>query len=357
MDTLNFLGVPMKKILLMTLIISITINTIACTPKEKKYTGSFLLLFNTFTEVMGYAKNEQDFKEFSQLIYDNLDVYHKLYDKYNNYDNINNIKTINDNAGIKPVKVDKKIIDLLIFSKEMYQLTDGTVNIAMGSVLEIWHNYREEGIDNPLNSELPPLNLLNAANLHTDINNVIIDEVNSTVFLNDEKMALDVGAIAKGYATEMVAQATKDAGYNNFLLSVGGNVRAVGQKGTESEFWNIGVRNPDGDTKSKPLYTLNINNLSLVSSGDYERYYTVKGERYHHIINPSTLMPANYFTAVSILCEDSGLADSLSTAIFNMNLEDGQEFIENLEGVEALWILKNGKEVFSSGFKSYIKKM
>ena len=96
--------------------------------------------------------------------------------------------------------------------------------------------------------------------------------------------------------------------------------------------------------------------LSLVSSGDYERYYTVEGKEYHHIIDPDTLMPATYFTAVSILCEDSGMADALSTAVFSMPLEEGKRLIEGLDNTEALWVMKDGELIYSSGFESFIKK-
>lgn len=345
----------MKKKLFILLIFSLIINTTACNVKPQKFNASFISLFNTVTEIVGYTKSKEDFKVFSQLIYDNLERYHKLYDKYKEYDGINNIKTINDNAGISPVKVDKKIIDLLIYSKEMYNLTNGTVNIALGPVLEIWHDYRDDGINNPSESKLPPFEKLISANEHTDINKIIIDTSKSTVFLEDKEMSLDVGAIAKGYATEQVAQIAKSEGYSNFLLSVGGNIRALGGKGNDIDTWNVGIKNPNNSDDNTTINTLSINDLSLVSSGDYERYYTVDGVKYHHIIDPKTLMPSDYFTAVSLLCKDSGLADSLSTAIFNMDLEEGFDFIENLEDVEALWILKDGSIIYSSKFIDYIK--
>ena len=329
-----------KKLVTISLILTILITTTSCSVKEqKKYSAQFLELFNTITEIIAYSDSKEDFSAFAQLIYDNLEEYHKLYDKYNNYDGINNIKTINDNAGIKPVKVDQRIIDLLLFSKNQYQQSEGKVNIAMGSVLEIWHEYREDGINNPETASLPPMEQLEAANMHTDIDKLIIDEASSTVYLSDANMRLDVGAIAKGYATEQVSQIAKNNGYKNFLLSVGGNVRSMGTKGPKKELWSVGIQNPDKTSEKKSLYTLSLTNLSLVSSGNYERYYTVNGKVYHHIIDPVTLMPAEYFTSVSIVCEDSGLADALSTTIYNMPLEEGKALIESLEDVEALLVL------------------
>ena len=96
--------------------------------------------------------------------------------------------------------------------------------------------------------------------------------------------------------------------------------------------------------------------MSLVTSGVYERYYTVDGKRYHHIIDPETLMPSELFQSVSIVCKDSGMADALSTSIFNMTLEEGKNLIESLEDTEAFWILNDGTYEYSSGFEAYIRK-
>lgn len=344
-----------KRLLLLALTMVLATSTLACNLKKlTKYEARFLEVFNTITEVIAYSHDKEDFEKFAQLIYDNLKVYHQLYDKYKEYDGINNIKTINDNAGISPVKVDKRIIDLLLFCKDAYNISNGKVNIAMGSVLKIWHDYRTAGIENPESAQLPPMETLVEANNHTDINRIIIDVEASTVYLDDPFMSLDVGAIAKGYATEQVAQLAIKEGYNNFLLSVGGNVRASGYKSEEKELWRVGIQNPDTSSEQKSIYTLNITDLSLVSSGDYERYYTVDGQRYHHIIDPDTLMPANYFSAVSILCQDSGMADLLSTAIFSMPYQQGKSLIDALDQVEAIWIYPNGDVKFSDSFQDYI---
>lgn len=344
-----------KRVIIILMVIIMMFPTTSCSLKKKtRYQAQFLELFDTVTTIIGYTDTKEDFSEFAQTVYDNLKEYHELYDIYNEYEGINNIKTINDNAGIAPVKVDQRIIDLLLFSKEAYTLTRGRVNIAFGAVLEVWHDYRTEGIDDPENAKLPPMELLEERAYHTDINKVIINETDSTVYLEDPEMSLDVGAIAKGYATERVVQILIERGYQNGLLSVGGNVRAIGSRAEKEKAWNVGIQNPDTESEDPYLMILSLENLSLVSSGDYERYYVVNGERYHHIIDPETLMPAQYFTAVSVVTEDSGLADALSTCIFNMSYEDGYSLIESLPNTEALWVMKDGTMKFSSEFESYI---
>lgn len=362
----------MKRIVAFLLLTVILLDLTACSFKKgpERYQAQFLELFDTVTTIIGYADREAEFSEFAQSVYDDLKDYHELYDIYNDYEGVNNIKTINDNAGIAPVKVDQKVIDLLLFAREAYTLSEGKVNIAFGAVLSVWHDYREEGTNDPEKAMLPPMDLLKEKAKHTDINQMIIDEKASTVYLTDPEMRLDVGAIAKGYATEQAAKQAIADGYHNALLSVGGNVRSIGRKGlslraseedTQTKLkgttdWNVGIQNPDLESEDQYLDILELSNLSLVSSGDYERYYTVNGKRYHHIIDPVTLMPAQYYRAVSIVTEDSGLADALSTAVFNLPYEEGLKLIESLPDTEALWVYQDGSEKFSSGFEAFLKK-
>lgn len=347
-----------KKIISVMMLVIIIISIPGCSGNSKKtrYEAQFFELFDTITKIIGYSESKEEFAKHSQLIYDTLKEYHYAYDIYNDYPGINNIKTINDNAGIKPVKVDKKIIDLLTFAQEQYKNTNGRMNVTMGSVLSIWHDYREAGINDEENAELPPMGKLKEAAKHTDINKMIIDRENGTVFLEDKDMRLDVGSVAKGYATEQVAKLAMENGFTSGLISVGGNIRAIGSKDGKGEKWNLGVQNPDKESEEKTLLTVGVTDSSLVTSGDYERFYIVDGKEYNHIINPDTLFPAEYFRAVTILTKDSGLADVLSTALYVMPLEEGKKYIESLEGAEAMWVMKNGEIEYSSNFEKYIKK-
>jgi FAD:protein FMN transferase len=351
----------MRKVLAIVISLFLVLALSGCGPtaaKEKtRYQAEFLDLFDTMTQIVGYSDSEDLFSEQVNFVYDNLEGMHQLYDIYNDYDGVNNIKTINDNAGKAPVKVDKKIIDLLKFSKEIYDISDGSVNIAFGSVLKIWHDYRDDGAADPDRAKLPPQGLLEAANKHININDVIIDENKMTVYLADPKMRLDVGAIAKGYATEQVSKLLEDKWPGiSILLSVGGNVKAVGMKetGTETIPWNVGIKNPDD--QSAMLMTLNVSDDSMVTSGDYQRYYEVDGKIYHHIIDPKTLYPAAHCRAVTIVVPDSGLADGLSTAAFIMPVEDAKALVQSYGG-EAVFVMNDGTLEYTSGFKAFILKM
>ncbi len=345
----------MKRLIIFLLIVLLL--TSGCGKKTTRYQAEFLGVFDTVTTIVGYSESKEEFTALVGRIKDKLTEYHRLYDIYHSYKDVNNIKTINDNAGIAPVKVDKELISLLLFAKKQYYVTEGKTNIALGSVLRIWHEYREKGISDPLSAELPPRKLLEQAARHTDIKGIIIDTKASTVYLSDPGMSLDVGALAKGYATERTARYLEDGGVSSLLLDVGGNVRAIGGKPGKNgmEPWNIGIKNPNKESKDTELCSVLISGYSVVSSGSYERYYTVNGKKYNHIIDPSTLSPASHFTDVTIICRDSGLADALSTAVFVMPLEMGKRFVEGLNGVAVMWVMDNGKLVYSKGFKSFLK--
>ena len=174
--------------------------------QAQAYTHVAAITLNGTTTIVGYADSEDDFRALSQQIYDELEIYHQLYDIYNTYEGMNNLKTINDMAGISPVQVDEKIMALMVFCRDMYDQTNGLVDAAMGSVLSLWHEARTYGIDYPEEAYLPDPQALATAALHTGFDQVILDQENSTVFLPDPMMQLDVGALGKGFAVEQVCR-------------------------------------------------------------------------------------------------------------------------------------------------------
>jgi len=317
-------------------------------PEQKQYTATFLTLFDTVTSVVGKMDSQEEFEKKAQAVHDELLVYHQLFDIYNDYEGLNNLKTVNDHAGLEPVQVDKRIIDLLKDCKEYYTLTNGKVNVAMGSVLQLWHDARNDGINDPANAYLPEPEKLTEAALHTAMDAMIINEEASTVYLSDPDLRLDVGAVAKGWSVQRVCE---DAP-SGLLISVGGNVCATGPKDETGTPWVVGVQNPDGGENY--LHTLYLTKGSVVTSGDYQRAYVVDGEIYHHIIDSETLYPSEYWRSVTIVCDDSGLADALSTALFVLPLEAGMELVSRC-GTEAMWVDRAGKIFYSQGFEALIR--
>lgn len=314
-----------------------------------RYEASFLTLFDTVTTIVGYADSEETFRAETQQIHDQLLEYHQRFDIYNDYPGEINLKTVNDRAGAGPVEVDQKIMDLLLFCRSLWSETGGRVDVTLGSVLSLWHDAREAGIDDPERAALPEADALRAAAEHTGFGAVVLDEAASTVAFTDPALRLDVGAVAKGYAVEQVCRQAP-AG---LLVSVGGNVRATGAKPVGDSPWVVGIRDPDGGAEDY-LHTLTVEAGAVVTSGDYQRYYTVDGVRYHHIIDPDTLFPASHWRSVTILCADSGLADGLSTALFTLDQAAGQALLDRY-GAEALWVDAQGREFFSPGVSRLIR--
>ena len=314
----------------------------------RQYTATFLTLFDTVTTIVGRADSEEAFTAAAQAVHDELLEYHRLFDIYQEYDGIANLKTVNDAAGIAPVEVDRRIIALLTDCKAYYALTGGRVNPALGSVLNLWHEARNDGINDPVHAALPDAQALEDAAAHTDLDAVLIDEDASTVFISDPAVRLDVGAVAKGWAVEQVCRNAPEG----LLISVGGNVCATGPKDEAGTPWVVGVQDPDGG--SDYLHTLYISGGSVVTSGDYQRAYVVDGKLYHHIIDPDTLYPSAYWRSVTIVCEDSGLADALSTALFLLPQAEGQALLDKC-GAQALWVDHDGNLFYSPGFEELIR--
>lgn len=318
-------------------------------PELHRYEASFLTLFDTVTTIVGYAESREEFQATAQAFHDELLEYHQLFDIYHDYDGMNNLKTVNDRAGGDPVAVDPRIVELLLFCRELEALTGGRVDVTMGSVLSLWHEARSAGVDDPEHAALPDRAALEAAAEHTGFSLLELDREASTVRLTDPLARLDVGAVAKGYAVEQVCRSAP-AG---LLVSVGGNVRATGPKPEGDAPWVVGVQRPDGGRQDY-LHTLYIDRQSVVSSGDYQRYYTVDGARYHHIIDPETLSPGTLWRAVTVVCPDSGLADGLSTALFLLPREEGEALARRCEA-QAMWVSTGGELFYTDGFLELVR--
>ncbi len=322
-------------------------ESVPAEPEMKQYNATFLTLFDTVTTVVGKAPSEEAFQKDAQAVHDRLKIYHELLDIYNEYEGITNLKVINDRAATAPVEVDPVLIEFLLDCKHYCAATGGRVNAAMGSVLRLWHDARTAGINDPQNAALPDEAALAEAAKHCSMEDLIIDEEKGTVFFADPALSLDVGAIAKGWATQRVAGEVSPG----LLISVGGNVCATGPKDAAGTPWVVGVENPDGGNY---LHTLDITGGCVVTSGDYQRAYTVDGKRYHHIIDPDTLYPAARWRAVTVLCPDSADGDALSTALFLLDREEGLALLEAFNA-HALWVDSQGKLYYSPGFQEFIR--
>jgi len=342
---------------LLCLLLAAALLLSGCTAKKEeekleKFTASFYDAFDTVITLVGYAKDQAAFDRVFGQAKEMFLHYHRIYDGYKSYEGVHNLYAVNRGAGSGPVPAEPELIDLLLYMKRLQPDLQGRVNVAMGSVLGYWHECREGG------EALPRQSWLEKMAEHTDYDQVIIDQEAGTVFFADPDLRLDLGAVAKGYATEIVASWLLTSEMPSYIISAGGNVRC-GHKPLDGRArWGVGIQNPDEALFSQANTTLDVaylTDMSVVTSGDYQRYYVVDGVRYHHIIDPDTLYPSTYMRQVTIVTRDSGYADALSTAVFLMPYEQGRAFVEGLNGVEAYWVLNDGSVQFTDGLASALR--
>ncbi|NLV57557.1 MAG: FAD:protein FMN transferase [Clostridiales bacterium] len=325
-----------------------------------KYSMFFFDTFDTMVTILGYAEDQVIFDRVTGEAKAEFEKFHKLFDGYHEYEGIQNIYTLNRDAARTPVKVGPELWDLLTFAREWQPRLMGSTNIAMGSVLRLWHDCREAvEAGNP--PSLPDPEALKEAALHCNFEDVVMDEANRTVFFRDPLLKLDVGAVAKGFATERVAQMMLASDMPSFIINAGGNVRAGQAPGAGRVHWGVGLQDPeaaqDPTAQNQSMDVLFLENLSVVTSGDYERFFVLDGVRYHHIISPDTLMPTTEFHAVTVVCQDGSQADLLSTALFVLPYEQGRALAESL-GVEVLWVRGEGEKrevLMTEGMKAFSK--
>ena len=237
----------------------------------KRYEASFLTLFDTVTTVVGYAWREEDFRVAAQELHDQLLEYHRLFDIYNSYEGVSNLKTVNDGAGGAAVQVDRRIVDLLLFCRELYEDTGGRVNVVLGSVLSLWHEARNAGVEDPEHAALPGAAALAEAGEHTGFDALVIDEAASTVRLTDPAARLDVGAVAKGYTGTYLAEQLRQAGVTSAILRLGGNIQAVGTR-PDGNPWRVAIQDPDSQQEAT-LGVVEIADQAVITSGGYQRYF------------------------------------------------------------------------------------
>lgn len=343
----------LKKALIFLMILSV-LSGCKKTETLTKYSNQTIEAgFDTIITLIGYTKSKSEFDAYFDTAKKEFTKYNALFDRYKDYPGYVNIKTINDNAGIAPVVVDQSIIDMLLLAKEWYVPSGKTFNITMGAVFEIWHNYRTNGIadnTNGIGGKVPALAELQAADKFSGWDKIQIDNVAKTVYITTKGSSIDVGGIAKGYATELVSKTLEKDGLTSGIVNAGGNVKLIGAK-PDGAKWAVGIQSPDM-ADSASLDTLYAStSMAVVTSGDYQRYYEgVDGKIYHHIIDPATLFSSRQSRAVTLLVSDSGLADTLAKPLFILPFKEALAFLEKFnadhpdEFLGAVWVYDLGKQ-------------
>lgn len=332
----------LKSILVSMLCCTLSLSLIGCTSNKKNETPQPL----TKTEVIiGTVCTIS--------LYDNKDVaiLDKAFTRLKELEDILSINKlgteldkVNSMSGKEPLKVTDDTFKVVAQGLKYSKLSGGALDITVGPLVKLWGigtDAAKVPSEEEIKEKLPLINY----------NDIVLDEINKTIFLKRENMIIDLGAIAKGYAADEVAEILTQNNVKSAIIDLGGNIFALGSK-LDGSNWKIGVQDPE-DARGASIGYIEVVNKSIVTSGIYERYFESNGKKYHHILNPKTGYPyENEILGVSILTDKSIDGDSLSTTLFALGIEKGLEFVNLQPGVEAIFISKDHNLYLTEGLKN-----
>lgn len=268
-------------------------------------------------------------------------------DKMSVFKEYSELSAINKNAGQKAVKVSEDTFFVLKKAIKYSELSEGAFDVTIRPIVGLW------GVQTK-HPTIPEEQKLKQDTKLVNYKDIVLNEAEKTAYLKNVGQALDVGAIAKGYATDKAKEIVVKHKIKNAILDLGGNVYAVGSK-VNGELWSIGIQDPKSDTGDY-IGTIGIKNKSVVTSGNYERFFEKDGKKFHHIMNPSTGKPSeNGIISTTIVSEDSIDGDALSTCVYVLGIEKGLELLKSTKGVEAIIITEDKKIYLTSGIKDSFK--
>lgn len=314
-------------------------------PTIKNEVSNSGFYFNTIINITLYNTNN------SKLIDDCFDIAHKYENMFSNTIPESDISKINDNAGIKSVKVNPETIELLNSAIKYCELSNGKFDITIGKLSELWNISKiSQSIKNDENitddSVIPKESDILALVNHINFHNIIIDS--NSVYLSDSDAKIDLGGIAKGFVADKMKEYLLENGINSAIINLGGNVLTIGSNSNGNSF-NVGIQKPFN--KSGEIITkIPVISKSVVTSGIYERYYKVDDVIYHHLLDSKTGYPINNnLLSVTIISDSSTEGDALSTICFSLGLDEGMNLINQTDNIEAIFITDDYELHYSDG--------
>ncbi len=304
---------------------------------QEKYTRTLKLMGSRF-DITVVANNETEGNQYIDLAVEEITRIEKM---ISSWDSLSETAEIIGNAGIKPVKVDKELFDLIARSIKISELTSGAFDISYASMDKIWK------YDGSM-KKLPTENEVAASVIKVGYKNIILDAQNQTVFLKKEGMKIGFGAIGKGYAADKAKQLLISKGVTAGIMNASGDLTTWGNQ-PDGTPWMVGITNPLNKDKVFSWFPLDQN--AVVTSGSYEKFVEFNGKKYTHIIDPRTGWPASGLASVTIFAPKAELADALATSVFVMGRETGIDFVNQLPGVECVIVDDQGKIYESENIK------
>lgn len=292
-------------------------------------------------EKLGQNALEQAFSEFARI--------NTLTDKFAPQNlpdpEASDVYRINENAGVKPVPVSDDTMAMLEESRYFSQLSDGAFDVSIGPLVDLW-GFGKEKYHLPLEKELEEKLAL------VGYHRILLNKEKKTVFLPKEGMKIDLGGIAKGYATDRAVQKLREMGIKHAMINAGGNVYGLGPKPDGSP-WRVGIQDPRD--KNQIISILSIQDMAVVTSGDYERYFIQDGTRYHHILDPANGKPAREIMTTTIVSPSATNADIYSTALFILGSDRGAALSKKHRDIGTVFVDVKGNITFSNKLKDQIE--
>ncbi|APQ97464.1 FAD:protein FMN transferase [Clostridium botulinum] len=330
-----------KYVTILLLCICLPLVFVGCDSKSEEPVSRETYLMGTIINIKAYGKDAD------KAVQASVDKISDIENKMSLNISTSEVNKINKNAGIAPVKVSKNTFDVVKASLIYSEKSKGSFDITVEPLVSLW------GIGTD-KARIPSKDEINNALKLINYKDVIINEKESTVMLKRKGQAIDLGAIAKGYTADELKKVLLNYNVSSAFLSLGGNVYVLGNK-PDKTLWKIGVQNPL-EPRGDYLGIVSVSNKSVVTSGNYERFFERNGKRYHHIFDTKTGYPAEKgLISVSIISDKSIDGDALSTSVYTLGLDEGKKLIESLKGVEAIFVTNDKKVYVTSGLKDIFK--
>ncbi|WP_027381775.1 FAD:protein FMN transferase [Epilithonimonas caeni] len=245
---------------------------------------------------------------------------------------------INRSAGIQPVKVNAEIFDLIERSIRISKVTDGYFDISYGSIDKSFWNFDRDM------QQLPDPELIKDHLKLVNYQNIILDPANQTVFLKEQGMRIGFGGIGKGYAAEMAKRLLRQRGVVSGIVNASGDLTTWGNQ-ANGKPWTIGIADPDHS--KQPFSYMNITDMAVATSGNYEKFVVINGKKYSHTINPKTGMPVSGVKSVTVFCPNAEIADAMATPVSIMGIDAALNMVDQINHLECV-IIDDHNKIYSS---------
>lgn len=304
--------------------------------KEKKPFQRSEYIMGTIFDITAIGDDEKALEDAASKAFDEIKRIDALMSRYKED---SEVSLVNKNAGIAPVKVGHELIEVLKEAVKISDLSEGAFDVTIGPLSNLW-GFDEERKVVPSPEEIERLRKL------VDYRKLRIDEAASTVYLEEKGMMIDVGGIAKGYSLGRAMKIFEDFGIKNVFINAGGNLNLRG--GKKGKPWRIGIQDPRDE--SKLLGKIDITDISIATSGDYQRFFIKDGIRYHHILDPRTGYPAKGLISATVIGRSKTSMDGFSSAVFILGAEKGAALMKKI-GAEGIIVTYDGKVIVSKGLR------